>query len=96
MRYMKLNVLQEIGGYAEGNLNVNYKQVVEKLFEPNVIELDDPDKVIASWGFKDDNGRKSFIWSYKFYGNIEDCNTFSVSGDKDLLRELFSDNVEFY
>ena len=93
---MKLNDLQEVGSEKDGNLKVNYKEVVEKVFEPNVTELDDPDKVGASWGFKDDNGREAFIWAYKFYGNIEDCNNFSVYGDRSLLKELFADGVEFY
>ena len=93
---MKLNDLQEVGSGKDGKLKVNYKQVVEKVFKPNVTELDDPDKVGASWGFNDDNGREAFIWAYEFYGNIEDCNTFSVSGDRGLLKELFADGVEFY
>lgn len=93
---MKLYDLQEIGSQKDGTLYINYKQLVKKVFEPNVTELDDHDKVSASWGFKDDKGREAFIWSYKFYGNIEDCNTFSVSGDKKLLKELFADDVEFY
>lgn len=93
---MKLNDLQEVGSGKDGNLKANYKEVVEKVFDPNVTELDDPDKVGASWGFKDDSGRKAFIWACKFYGNIEDCDTFSVSGDRSLLKELFADSVEFY
>ena len=93
---MKLNDLQEVDGYKDGSLKVNYKEVVEKVFEPNVTKLDDHDKVKASWGFQDDKGRKGFIWAYKFYGNIEDCNTFSVSGDRSLLKELFVDGVKFY
>ncbi len=92
---MKLNDLQEIGSGKEGNLKLNYKQVVEKVFEPNVTELDDLSKVDASWGFNDDNGRKAFIWAYKFYGDKKDCNNFSVSGDRSLLKELFSDSVQF-
>ena len=92
---MKLNKLQKVGRGKEGTLKVNYKEVVEKIFEPNVTELDDDDKVSASWGFKDDNDREAFIWSYKFCGNIEDCNSFSVSGDRSLLKELFADNVKF-
>lgn len=93
---MVLNDLQEVGSGKDGNLKVSFNQVVQKVFEPNVTELDDPDKVSASWAFKDDNGRKAFIWAYKFYGNIEECNIFSTSGDRSLLKDLFADDVEFY
>jgi len=96
LKKMKLSDIQEVSSGKDGNLKVNYNQVVEKVFEPNVTELDDPDKVGASWGFQDDKGRKAFVWSYKFYGEIEDCNTFSVSGDRSLLKDLFADKVVFY
>mgnify|MGYP007028908903 CR=1 FL=1 len=91
---MKLHDLQEVGSGREGTLSLSYFEIVDKVFEPNVTELDDPDKVKASWGFIDDIGRKGFIWSYKFEGNIEECNSFSVSGNKELLKELFKDNIK--
>lgn len=93
---MKLNDIQEVGGSKTGTLKMNYKDVVKKVFEPNVTELDDPDKVAAGWGFSDEKGRKAFIWSYKYYGNIYGCNSFSVDGDRELLKELFGDNVTFW
>lgn len=47
---MKLNDIQKVGDSKEGDLNINYKEVVKKVFNPNVTELDDPDKVKAAWG----------------------------------------------
>ena len=72
---------------------MNYKQIVAKVFKPNVTDLDDDSKVKASWGIIDEKGRKAFIWSYKFYGNIKNCNSFSICGDFDLLKEIFGDAV---
>lgn len=92
---MELKKLNKVGSGKDGILNLNYKQVVERVFEPNVTELDDPSKVLASWGVIDGDGREAFIWSYKFYGNIEDCNIFSVCGDENLLKELFTNNVHY-
>jgi len=57
--------------------------------------MDDADKVKASWGFKDSQGREGFIWSYKHYGKKETCKEWSVSGDKELLKELFGKKVSF-
>ena len=90
---MKLTGIRKAGSSRTGTLNVSYSEIVEKVFEPNVTDMDDSDKVKASWGFQDETGRKAFIWSYKYYGNVTDCKYFSVDGDMDLLHELFGSNV---
>jgi len=86
---IKLSPVQECGGSKTGSLTITYDKIVAKIFEPNATELDDPDKVKASWGFVDDKGRKGFIWCYKYYGEIEECQFWSVDGDKKLLTEIF-------
>lgn len=92
---MKLKKIEEVGDSKTGTLQLNYKDIVKILDYPNATHLDDPDKVPASWGFKDDKGRKGFVWAYKYYGDIKDCNSFSVDGNADLLIELFNNNVVF-
>lgn len=86
--------ISEIGGHRTGTLNLSYQEIVEKIFKPNCTKLDDPDKVKASWGFQDQSGRKGFIWCYMWYGKKETCKEWSVDGDKNLLIELFGNNVD--
>jgi len=96
---MELNALQKIGLSKTGELKISYKEIIEKIFEPNVTELDDPNKVSASWGFKDNMGREAFIWAKGangLYENVVDCDVFSITGNVDLLKEIFTDNVRFY
>jgi hypothetical protein len=90
---LKLTPIAECGGSKQGTLSASYKEIVEKIFKPNATKLDDPDKVKASWGFQDENGRKGFVWCYKYYGKKETCTSWSVDGDKNLLSELFGDKV---
>ena len=93
---IKLNTIAECGGSKHGELNATYREIVAKVFEPNVTDLDDPYTVKASWGFVDNKGRKGFIWCYKHYGKKETCTKWSVDGDAELLTELFGDNVSFF
>ena len=93
LRKMKLIPIDETGSCKQGTLSTTYKEIVEKIFEPNVTDLDDPDKVKASWGFQDKTGRKGFIWCYKHYGEKETCTDWSIDGDKTLLTELFGNNI---
>lgn len=86
---MKLSGHMETGPSREGTLNVNYNTIVDKVFKPNVTHLDDESKVPASWGFKDETGRIAYIWAYNYYGNINNCNSFSIAGDKSLLADIF-------
>lgn len=89
----KLTPIRETGGSRTGTLHdISYKKIVEKVGEPNVSDIDDPDKVKASWGFQDETGRKGFIWSYKYYGPIEECDYWSADGDADLMSEIFGPN----
>jgi hypothetical protein len=86
-----LKPILEIGSGREGTLISSYENIVSKIFEPNVTKLDDPDKVKASWGFIDNNGRKAFIWCYK-YKKPKKCFEWSIDGNMDLLKEIFGDD----
>lgn len=87
---MKIKPIRECGGGHHGSLNVSYDTIVAVLGEPNCTDLDDPEKVRASWGFEDERGRQGFIWCYKYYGPLEACTRWSTDGDMGLLDELFS------
>jgi hypothetical protein len=95
MNAIKLTPIAERGKSKQGDLKATYSDIVAKIFKPNATKLDDPRKVKASWGFADDKGRKGFIWCYEFYGKRETCTEWSVDGDKDLLKELFGEDVSF-
>jgi hypothetical protein len=95
MDNIKLTPIAECGGSKQGSLKITYPEIVAKIFKPNATKLDDSDKVKASWGFEDNKGRKGFVWCYKHYGKKETCTEWSVDGDKDLLTELFGENVSF-
>ena len=87
---MKIRPIKETGSSRTGTLNTSYSNIVAKLGEPNVTDMDDEDKVPASWGFQDEEtGRKGFIWAYKYYGNLHGCRSWSADGDASLLKELF-------
>jgi hypothetical protein len=89
---LSISKIRETGSSRTGTLTTSYNNIIEKLFEPNVTDMDDEDKVPASWGFKDNRGRKGFIWLYKYYGkeiNGTSVYTFSIDGNKDLFIELF-------
>lgn len=85
----KVFPINEIGPNNQGNIGATYQQIVNAVgFEDNVTDMDDPSKVKASWGFQDEIGRKAFIWCYKFNGNKEDCNHWSIAGSKELLSDI--------
>ena len=88
---LQINGIRETGSSRTGRLSATYKEIVDKIGKPNVTDMDDESKVKASWGFKDNEGRKSFIWCYK-YPSAESCENWSVDGDKSLLKELFGEN----
>lgn len=74
------------GSCRTGSLRASYQEILDIVgFEENV--EDDPYKVDASWGFKDLEGRKAFIWCYKT--KKEKCLNWSTYGSKSLLRDLF-------
>jgi hypothetical protein len=85
--------IREVGGINTGTLYASYIEIVEKVGEPNVTDMDDAGRVKASWGFKDVQGRKGFIWCYKYYGPLNYCTEWSVDGDMDLLKELFGNTI---
>ena len=87
---MKIVPIRETGDSRTGTLNADYNTIVKQVGEPNVTDMDDEDKVKASWGFKDkDTGKEGFIWSYRFYGSPEDCKSWSTDGDEVLMYKLF-------
>lgn len=85
--------IRETGGGCTAKMSISYDEIVEMVGPPNVTDLDDPDKVKASWGFQDRNGRQGFIWCYKYYGNPVNCNYWSVDGDLSLMRDLFPGKI---
>ena len=87
---MTIIPIREVGSACMGHLSATYEEIVSVLSLPNVTDLDDPDKVKASWGFQDETGRKGFIWCYKQDDPIK-CTNWSVDGDPDLelIEELF-------
>jgi hypothetical protein len=90
---LTVSPIRETGGSRKGTLNTDYATIVQKVGKPNVTDMDDADKVKASWGFADNKGRKGFIWCYKHYGRPETCDIWSVDGDMELLKELFGVKV---
>lgn len=90
---MNTNIVQirETGFSRTGTLHATYDEIVKAVGEPNVTDIDDPDKVKASWGFGRQNnpGSKGFIWCYNYYGNVKYCKSWSADGDPELLTELF-------
>jgi hypothetical protein len=95
LKDIKLTVspIRETGGGRSGFLNTDYATIVQKVGKPNVTDMDDADKIKASWGFADNKGRKGFIWCYKHYGPLERCYSWSVDGDMELLKDLFGVKV---
>ena len=89
---MKLTPIREIGGGRKMTLNASYDKIVAVLGEPNVTDMDDADKVKASWAFEDEIGRKAFVWCYK-YDDPRLCNHWSVDGNVHLMRDLFPEGM---
>jgi len=86
MTKIKLIPIDEAGGSRNGTLHTNYNTICKVVgFKENV--EDDPDKVEASWGFEDDQGRQAFIWCYKQGKHF--CNDWSTDGDQTLIDDLF-------
>jgi len=87
---MHVEPLQRTGGSRTGTLYAPYMVVRATIgFDPNVTEMDDPDKVKASWGFVDATLRKGFVWCYKHEGDPKTCGVWSTDGDPSLLNDLF-------
>jgi hypothetical protein len=85
-----LTPIRECGDSRTGTLRCSWQQIVDTVGAPNCTDLDDPNKVAASWGFQDQNGRKGFIWSYKVPKSMLWTNMhWSLDGDLELLIELF-------
>src|ERR1039457_6408254 len=70
----------------KGYINIPYKEIVEKVFTPNIARHSD---IKDSWAFQDEQDRKAFIWSYRHTGKLEDCKTWSIDGNMDLLERAF-------
>jgi len=78
--------IDEAGGSRTLTVATTYDKICSVVgFEPNV--EDDPDKVEASWGFQDSDGRKGFLWCYKIGKGA--CRSWSADGSRKLLEDLF-------
>lgn len=88
---MTIEMIRKVGSSCTHRFNATYQQIVGSIGEPNVTDLDDPYKVKASWGFRDDAGREGFIWCYK-QANPEACTSWSYDGDKGLLDDILNGN----
>lgn len=87
-----LKPIEEVGDGRLTSVKGTYSEIQSLIgFAPNATHLDDPDKVLASWGFADDSGRKGFIWCYKV--SPDSCSSWSADGDLDLLKEVFGDRL---
>lgn len=86
---VELFPIQQTGGGRIGTVNLSYRDMEEAIgFPPNATDLDDPDKVKASWGFRDGEGREAFAWCYR-YDRPEDCYEWSCCGSDALLLDVF-------
>ena len=88
-----LTRLRKVGGSRQFSINTTYEDIVKKLGKPNVTDLDDSDKVKALWAFQNADGKKIFIWCYK-YPTPESCTSWSADGDRELLEQIFFDKVQ--
>ena len=87
-RTFEIQPYNKTGSHKSWTLKTTYDHLINTLGEPNATHLDDPYKVKASWGFRDEFGRKGFIWSYR----VDDpttCESWSCYGSKELLQEIF-------
>ena len=89
---MKLYPINQVGGSCIGRLYVKYNDIIRIVGKPNVTDLDDSDKVKASWGYKTHRGKEIFIWAYKIY-NIKENRSWSIDGDMDTFRKLFGNEA---
>jgi len=87
---IKTKPIRQTGLARRGTLTASYQEIVDAVGPPNVTDMDDYDKVKASWGFvdADDPTLKGFIWCYKHLCP-ESCTSWSVDGDLGYLDELF-------
>ena len=85
---MEIVANNKTGSYRTGVLNaITVDQIVEALgFKPNCI--DDPDKVVNSWGFTVD-GKHFGVWDYK---GSHTYGMFSTYGDHSVLRKIFGEH----
>lgn len=84
---MKIVPIDKVGSCRQGSVSASYNEVCNILGFSEDVD-DDPDKVEASWGFKDaDTDREVFLWSYKVPERL--CRHWSAAGDFSLLRESF-------
>lgn len=81
--------IRRTGSSRKFTVYATYDEICELIGPPNVTDMDDPDKVKASWGFMDEaTERMGFIWCYKT-SDPKNCEMWSADGDASLLHELF-------
>jgi hypothetical protein len=88
---LKITAIDQAGPCKTGTVNISYQDLIDTIGFPENVQ-DDPDKVEASWGFKDQHNRKAFVWCYKI--GKHKCFGWSTTGDKNLLRDLFGDRFQ--
>lgn len=71
-------------------LMTTYFKLVKVLGEPNL------GGDYVGWGFRDDDGREAFVWTYKItHGpNPQLCENWLATGDQALLEALFPGRVQ--
>ena len=93
---VKVVPIKECGDSRRMTLCMPYKDIVKIVGEPNVTDMDDPNKVKASWGFKDKKSKRTgFIWAYKYDDyDVTKCDCFSADGNSEFMKELFGENLQ--
>lgn len=92
MSSINLVGVRKVGGNRIATIKGDYGFIQSKLGKPNVTDMDDADKVKASWGMKDENTeREIFVWCYKV--STGNCQKWSASGDISLLTEIFGEHL---
>lgn len=84
---MKIEPIRKVGKCRTNTLEATYESIVKVLGHPNVTDLDDKNKVYASWGFKLDN-EECGLWSYKTNDPIRN-EVWSFYGSNDALDKLY-------
>lgn len=85
---MQIEPVRKVGDFLTTRISATYDEIVDTLgFEPNVTDLDDPDKVKAAWGFTAD-GDRCGIWCYRV-NNPRMCTSWSFFGNVSTAQKLF-------
>lgn len=75
-----------------GKIRSTLTNVIKKLGEPNLQDIEDDPLINASWGFKDDQEREAWVWGY--YTNKDYEIFWKCGGDPFLLQKIFGHSFE--